>query len=216
MHNGVDLVAPQTAVVAASAGTVTAAGWGTAFGNRVIIDHSGGISTLYGHLAQIEPSIRVGDGPDRAAAGCRGRHRLPTGIHLHFTITVNGTDIDPVPFMLDHGAPLNGQPVGPTTTTTVGEEGGIGFDLPLPTTRWASLTNPPTPIPPACSLPGRRHQVSAAVDAAGRDRDGGDQPRPHRGDQRAGAQGLMQFMPATFASYAVDGNADGHADHRPR
>src|SRR5665647_1997025 len=60
LHNGVDLAAPQTTVVAASTGTIAQAGWDTAFGNRVIIDHGGGITTLYGHLARIDPTIQVG------------------------------------------------------------------------------------------------------------------------------------------------------------
>jgi len=110
LHNGVDLAAPQTTVVAASTGTITAAGWDTSFGNRVIIDHGHGVSTLYGHLAQIDPTIRIGlSVAIGQPLGIEGATGYATGIHLHFTITINGTDIDPVPFMLDHGAPLNGQ-----------------------------------------------------------------------------------------------------------
>ena len=76
LHNGVDLVAPQTTVVAASSGTITHAGWDTAFGNQVIIDHGSGITTLYGHLAQIDPTIRVGQpvhiGQDLGIEGATG------------------------------------------------------------------------------------------------------------------------------------------------
>ncbi len=215
MHNGVDLAAPQTTVVAASTGTITAAGWDTAFGNRVIIDHAGGVSTLYGHLAQIDPTIRVGE-PVRIGQplGIEGATGYATGIHLHFTITVNGTDIDPAPFMLDHGAPLNGQPVAPTTTTTTrGEEGGIGFDLPQPTTRRASVTNPPTPIPPDVlalyQTAATRYRLPWTL-LAGIGMEETNHGR-NTATSSAGAQGLMQFMPATFAAYAVDGNADGHA-----
>jgi hypothetical protein len=214
LHNGVDLAAPQTTVVAASTGTITAAGWDTAFGNRVIIDHGDGVSTLYGHLAQIDPTIRVGE-PVRIGQllGIEGGTGYATGIHLHFTVIINGTDIDPVPFMLDHGAPLNGQPVAPTTTTTTGEEGGIGFDLPQPTTRRASLTNPPTPIPPVVlalyQAAATRYRLAWTLLAGI-----GMEETSHGLNQAtssAGAQGLMQFLPATFAAYAVDGNADGRA-----
>src|SRR5450759_1126127 len=87
LHNGVDLVAPQTTVVAASSGTITHAGWDTAFGNQVIIDHGAGITTLYGHLAQIDPTIRVGQPVlIGQALGIEGATGYATGIHLHFTL----------------------------------------------------------------------------------------------------------------------------------
>lgn len=46
LHDGVDLAAPPTQVVAASGGIVTTAGWDTFYGNQVIIDHGHGITTL--------------------------------------------------------------------------------------------------------------------------------------------------------------------------
>jgi murein DD-endopeptidase MepM/ murein hydrolase activator NlpD len=212
LHNGVDLAAPQTTVVAASTGTITAAGWDTAFGNRVIIDHGHGVSTLYGHLAQIDPTIRIGQSVAIGQPlGIEGATGYATGVHLHFTITINGTDIDPVPFMLDHGAPLNGQPIAATTTSTTGDEGGIGFDLPQPTTRRASLTNPPTPIPPEVlalyQAAATRYRLPWTL-LAGIGMEETNHGRNHA-TSSAGAQGLMQFMPTTFAAYAVDGNADG-------
>jgi Peptidase family M23/Transglycosylase SLT domain/NlpC/P60 family len=212
LHNGVDLAAPATAVVAASTGSVTAAGWDTAFGNRIIIDHGKGVSTLYGHLAQIDPTIRVGESVRIGQPlGMEGATGYATGIHLHFTITIDGTDIDPVPFMHEHGAPLNGQPVAATSTMTIGDEGGIGFDLPPPTSRRVSLTNPPTPIPAGVlalyQAAATRYRLPWTL-LAGIGMEETNHGR-NSATSSAGAQGLMQFMPATFAAYAVDGNADG-------
>ena len=217
LHNGVDLVTPQTTVVAASSGTITHAGWDTAFGNQVIIDHGAGITTLYGHLAQIDPTIRVGQPVHIGQAlGIEGATGYATGIHLHFTITVNGTDVDPVPFMREHGAPLNGQPVAATSTATAGQEGGVGFALPQPATRLASLHNPPTQIPTDVlalyQAAATQYRIPWTL-LAGIGMEETNHGR-NQATSTAGAQGLMQFMPATFAVYAVDGDADGRTDIR--
>jgi NlpC/P60 family/Transglycosylase SLT domain len=94
------------------------------------------------------------------------------------------------------------------------EEGGLGFALPQPgPERKASLTNPPQPIPAAIQA----LYVSAAQGArlpwtllAGI----GMAETAHgaaTATSSAGAQGLMQFLPATFARDGVDGNGDGRA-----
>ena len=218
LHDGTDLAAPQTEVVAASSGRVSFAGWGDGFGNHVVIDHGAGITTLYGHLDSIDPAIsagvQVGIGQPIGVEGTTG---WSTGIHLHFTIKRDGVAIDPVPFMLEHGAPLNGQPAGPSNSSSPVDgvlEGGVGFDLPQPEVRQDSLRNPPLPIPDgvrrlyeaAASHYGVPWTLLAGVGMAetahGR----------NNTTSSAGAQGLMQFMPATWATYGVDGDADGRAD----
>lgn len=220
LHDGTDLATPQTQVVAASTGQVSFAGWGDGFGNHVVIDHGAGITTLYGHLASIDPTISSGTQIQIGqAVGVEGSTGWSTGIHLHFTIKQDGVAIDPVPFMLEHGAPLNGQPAGPSTTITNSSasavlEGGVGFDLPQPEVRQDSLHNPALPIPdqvqtlyeaaatryglPWTLLAG----VGMAETAHGR----------NTTTSSAGAQGLMQFMPATWAVYGIDGDGDGRAD----
>lgn len=223
LHNGVDLATAQSPVVAASTGTVTHAGDnGNGFGNHVVIDHGAGTTTLYGHLASIEAGVQPGAAVQIGQSlGLEGTTGWSTGVHLHFTITIDGTDIDPVPFMLQHGAPLDGQPVGPSSDTAAPadvQEGGIGFDLPEPEVRQDSLHNPPLPIPEdvqqlyqdAASRYGLPWTLLAGVGmsetAHGR----------NTATSYAGAQGLMQFMPATFAAYGVDGDDDGRADiHNP-
>ena len=218
MHNGVDLATAQSPVVAAASGVVTFSGDNAnGFGNHVIVDHDGGVTTLYGHLAEIDPQANVGAtvaiGQQLGLEGTTGRS---TGIHLHFTVTVNGVDVDPVPFMLDRGAPLNGQAVGPSGTAlgAVAVEGGIGYDLPQPEVRQDSLRNPPLPIPAeiqqlyesAAAEYGLPWTLLAGI---------GMEETAHgrnTATSSAGAQGLMQFMPATFATYGVDGDGDGAAD----
>jgi hypothetical protein len=90
-------------------------------------------------------------------------------------------------------------------------EGGIGFDLPTPKERQNSLHNPPTPIP----VEVKRLYVAAAAEyglpwtlLAGIGMEETNHGR-NEATSSAGARGLMQFMPATFAAYGVDGNHDG-------
>lgn len=216
LHNGVDLATPQSVVVAASNGTITHAGDnGNGFGNHVIIDHGENITTLYGHLASIDPAITPGAHVTIGQPlGREGTTGWSTGIHLHFTINVNGVDVDPAQFMLEHGAPLNGQAVGPTTPLAGSAEGGVGFDLPQPETRQDSLHNPPLPIPAeiqqlyqhAAAQYGLPWTLLAGIGMA-ETAHGRTTATSH-----AGAQGLMQFMPATFATYGTDGDGDGTAD----
>ena len=219
LHNGVDLATAQSPVVAAASGVVSFAGDnGNGFGNHVIIDHGSGITSMYGHLADIEPGITAGTSVAIGQRlGLEGTTGWSTGIHLHFTITIDGADVDPVAFMLDHGAPLNGQPVGPSNATATTEgmaEGGVGFDLPQPEVRQNSLANEPLPIPADIQQLYRRAAEKYGIPwtvlaGIGMEETGHGRTTA---TSSAGAQGVMQFMPATFAIYGVDGDADGIAD----
>ncbi|BBC92108.1 peptidoglycan DD-metalloendopeptidase family protein [Streptomyces griseofuscus] len=105
-HTGVDFLVPTgTAVHAAEAGEVVAAGWGGSYGYQVVLRHSDGHYTQYGHLSAI--SVRVGQ---RVAAGGRiarsGATGNVTGPHLHFEVRTGpgfGTDIDPLGYLRAHG-----------------------------------------------------------------------------------------------------------------
>src|SRR5665647_550709 len=156
LHTGQDLVSQPRAgpVVAAASGTVLSAGTLAGYGNAVVLEHSGGVRTLYGHLASIDAKVAPGEAVATGQVlGVEGSTGASTGNHLHFEVIVGAKPIDPVPFMLDHGAPLNGKSVAAsppqgTTPAMPNVEGGIGFPLPAPgTPRGASLTNPPLPIP---------------------------------------------------------------------
>ena len=96
MHTGIDLGASYgTTIMASAAGTVMSAQTMRGYGNCVIIDHGGGISTLYGHCSAILVSAgqKVTQGQ---AVGKVGSTGLSTGPHLHFEIRVNGVPINPL------------------------------------------------------------------------------------------------------------------------
>lgn len=96
MHAGVDFGAKQGTPIRASAdGVVIAATYSQGYGNMVIIDHGGGISTLYGHCSRI--SVGGGQRVKRGdVVGAVGSTGLATGPHLHFEVRVNGRPVNPL------------------------------------------------------------------------------------------------------------------------
>jgi len=99
MHEGVDLAAPfGTSVLAARDGTVIAAGEDSVLGLRVIIEHEGGLRTMYGHLSRIAIVLNqiVRSGTIIGAVGSTG---LSTGPHLHFEIRLSGKARDPSSYL---------------------------------------------------------------------------------------------------------------------
>ena len=89
-HKGADLIAPKgTEVCAMAAGTVTAAGWHYSYGNYVVIEHEGGVRTLYAHLGSL--NVGMNDQVEQGAViGTVGSTGNSTGIHCHVEIYVNG------------------------------------------------------------------------------------------------------------------------------
>lgn len=99
MHEGIDLaVANGTPVVAAAAGTVIVAGWMGGYGNLVVVDHGGGISTAYGHNTSVTVGVgqQVAQGQLIAYSGNTGHS---TGPHVHFEVRVNGAAVDPMGYL---------------------------------------------------------------------------------------------------------------------
>ncbi|EKV01076.1 metalloendopeptidase-like membrane protein [Leptolyngbya sp. PCC 7375] len=98
-HAGVDFGAPYgTRITAADSGKVIFSGWYGGYGNSVIIDHGGGLTTLYAHASRL--NVREGQavvkGQSIAAVGSTG---LSTGPHLHFEVRRNGNPVDPMGFL---------------------------------------------------------------------------------------------------------------------
>lgn len=99
LHTGVDIGAPTGAnFIAANDGVVVKAGMNTAYGNMVIIDHGGGISTLYAHgseiLVQVGQQVKRGDTVLKV-----GSTGYSTGPHAHFEVRINGVTTDPLPYI---------------------------------------------------------------------------------------------------------------------
>jgi murein DD-endopeptidase MepM/ murein hydrolase activator NlpD len=96
VHLGFDLaVTQQVPIKAAQRGVVVHAAYLGIYGNCVILDHGLGVQTLYGHLSMI--GVKVGDKVDKGQViGRSGMTGLAAGDHLHFTVLVNGTPVNPV------------------------------------------------------------------------------------------------------------------------
>ena len=98
-HSGIDIGADYgTPIAAASSGTVEYAGWISGYGNTVIINHGGGITTLYGHNQSLAVSVgqSVSQGETIAYCGSTGNS---TGPHCHFEVRQNGSPVSPYGYL---------------------------------------------------------------------------------------------------------------------
>jgi len=98
-HTGIDIAADQGAdVCAALQGTVLETGRSAIYGNYIVLDHGGGVTTSYSHLKSIvaKPNARVSQGARIATVGNTG---ISTGPHLHFELMVDGLKADPLPHL---------------------------------------------------------------------------------------------------------------------
>ncbi len=99
LHTGIDIPAPiGTNFLAANEGVVVKANYNTAYGNMVMIDHGGGVSTLYAHGDKIMVTLGqiVKKGDVVLQTGNTGNS---TGPHAHFEVRINGTPVDPLPYV---------------------------------------------------------------------------------------------------------------------
>jgi len=90
LHTGIDIgAASGTKVLAANSGTVIKAGWNNSYGNVIMIDHLGGIVTLYAHNSKL--LVNTGDVVSRGQAiALVGSTGNSTGPHIHFEVRVDG------------------------------------------------------------------------------------------------------------------------------
>jgi murein DD-endopeptidase MepM/ murein hydrolase activator NlpD len=109
-HTGIDMSSPEgSPVFAADDGVVVLAGGSyvngalVGYGNYVVIAHTGGLTTLYGHLLRL--AVKAGDTITQGqVVGSEGSTGNSTGAHLHFELRQGNAPIDPAPF-LPPGAP---------------------------------------------------------------------------------------------------------------
>ena len=99
-HTGIDLVEPfGSPVYAADDGVVALVGSSSSgYGNYVVIAHSGGLDTLYGHLSTA--LVKVGQAVNQGQPiGLEGSSGNSTGPHVHFELRINQRPVDPTPYL---------------------------------------------------------------------------------------------------------------------
>ena len=99
-HRGLDLACPSgTKVYAYSGGKVEKSAYHYSYGNYVLIDHGGGLATLYAHMANrlVSAGDYVEAGQQIGAVGLTGS---TSGYHLHFEVRLNGSLTDPTPYLV--------------------------------------------------------------------------------------------------------------------
>jgi murein DD-endopeptidase MepM/ murein hydrolase activator NlpD len=99
LHAGIDLPVPEgTPIHAADGGRVAIAGWMGGYGNYTCIQHTGSLSTCYGHQSRI--AVSVGQSVSQGQViGYSGNTGHSTGPHLHFEVRVGGNPVDPMGYL---------------------------------------------------------------------------------------------------------------------
>ncbi len=99
-HSGQDIdAAPGEPVVAGASGKVTFVGWQNGYGQLIVVDHGGGLTTRYGHLSHID----VAQGQTVARSqfiGRVGSTGRSTGPHLHYEVRINDEPVNPLQYLL--------------------------------------------------------------------------------------------------------------------
>lgn len=103
MHKGIDLAAPiGTPIYAAADGIVTrvAHQGDRGYGSFIVIDHGGGMATLYAHMYPHQVQVQVGERVEKGQTiGAVGNNGNSTGPHLHFEIHINNKQVDPAKYL---------------------------------------------------------------------------------------------------------------------
>ncbi|PJA07779.1 hypothetical protein COX69_03830 [Candidatus Falkowbacteria bacterium CG_4_10_14_0_2_um_filter_48_10] len=87
-----------TPIYAAEAGTIEVAGWGTGYGNQILINHGNGKKTRYAHMSAFY--AKAGDQVAKGEAiGAMGSTGWSTGPHLHFELIINGVKVNPLNYL---------------------------------------------------------------------------------------------------------------------
>ena len=98
-HHAIDIGGKTgNPVYATQAGRVERAGWSTGYGYNIVINHGGGIKTLYAHMSKfyVKRGDQVQQGESIGAIGSTG---WSTGPHVHFEIIINGRKVNPLSYL---------------------------------------------------------------------------------------------------------------------
>ena len=99
-HSGQDIEADSGApVVSGASGKISFVGWQNGYGQLIVIDHGGGLTTRYGHLSHIDVALdqAVARGQFIGRVGSTGRS---TGPHLHYEVRINDQPVNPLQYLL--------------------------------------------------------------------------------------------------------------------
>jgi len=98
-HYGIDIANKTgTQIYAADAGTIEYIGWGTGYGNQIVINHGGGKKTRYAHLSKFY-AVKGEQVSKGQAIGAMGSTGWSTGSHLHFEVIINGAKYNPLNYI---------------------------------------------------------------------------------------------------------------------
>lgn len=119
-HRGTDFAAPAgTRIRAAADGVVAFVGQQNGYGNFVVLQHSGGISTAYGHLRGFAEGLRKGQKVQQGdSIGFVGSTGWATGPHLHYEFRKDGAFLDPLKVALPAAPRLSGPQLAQFLTTS--------------------------------------------------------------------------------------------------
>jgi len=98
-HHAIDIANPRgTPIYACDSGVVEMAGWGTGYGNEIVIDHGGGRQSRYGHMSKflVSKGQQVAKGEVIGLVGSTGNS---TGPHVHFEYIINGIKYNPLNYL---------------------------------------------------------------------------------------------------------------------
>lgn len=118
LHTGIDISAPLgTSFIASANGIVSKATFNVAYGNMVIIDHGGGVQTLYAHGNEILVQLGqvVSAGTEILKVGSTG---YSTGPHAHFEVRINGQTVNPLDYLLNSNDNKNNNETEETDTNS--------------------------------------------------------------------------------------------------
>lgn len=107
-HKGIDFAAPTgTPIKAAGTGRVVSRGRNGGYGNAVVLAHSNGVSTLYGHMSRFAKGVAVGDRVQQGEViGYVGMTGLASGPHVHYEYRVNGVHKNPARVTIAKADPI--------------------------------------------------------------------------------------------------------------